>query len=79
MHPLIPYIESQVPHNLDDIFRIASMIKPITSVVAMMLYDEGKFKLDNPVSKYIPGFKDVKVLESVRRNNCHSDVADVSF
>jgi|SRR5579864_3211746 len=45
----------------DTIFRIFSMTKPITSVVAMMLLDEGKFSLDDPVSKYIPSFADVKV------------------
>ena len=38
----------------DDIFRIASMTKPIVSVALMMLYEEGKFKLNDPVYKYIP-------------------------
>ena len=45
----------------DTIFRLFSMTKPITSVVAMMLIEEGKFKLDDPVSKYIPSFANVKV------------------
>ena len=40
----------------DDIFRIASQTKAITSVAAMMLYEEGKFLLDDPVSKYIPSY-----------------------
>jgi CubicO group peptidase (beta-lactamase class C family) len=46
----------------DAMFRICSMTKPITSVAAMMLYEEGKFLLDDPVSKYLPEFKNAKVL-----------------
>jgi len=46
----------------DSLFRICSMTKPITSVAVMMLYEEGKFLLDDPVSKYIPEFKNPKVL-----------------
>src|SRR5262245_28198204 len=42
----------------DAIFRIASMTKPVTSVSIMMLVEEGKLRLDDPVSKYLPGFKD---------------------
>ena len=49
----------------DAIFRIASMTKPITSVAIMMLYDQGKLGLDDPVSKYIPEFKNPQVLVSV--------------
>jgi CubicO group peptidase (beta-lactamase class C family) len=45
----------------DDIFRIYSMTKPIVSVAAMMLVEEGKIDLDAPVAKYIPAFADVKV------------------
>ena len=45
----------------DTVVRIYSMTKPITSVVAMMLYEEGCFQLDDPVAKYIPEFKEVKV------------------
>jgi len=46
----------------DAMFRICSMTKPITTVAAMMLYEEGKFLLEDPVSKYLPEFKDMKVL-----------------
>lgn len=46
----------------DSMFRICSMSKPITTVAAMMLYEEGKFLLDDPVSKYLPEFKNMKVL-----------------
>jgi len=47
----------------DNIFRIASMTKPIISVAAMMLYEEGKFSLDDPISKFIPAFKNPKVID----------------
>ena len=46
----------------DAMFRICSMTKPITSVAVMMLYEEGRFLLDDPISKYLPEFKDPKVL-----------------
>jgi CubicO group peptidase (beta-lactamase class C family) len=46
----------------DALFRICSMTKPITSVAVMMCYEEGQFLLDDPVSKYLPEFKDPKVL-----------------
>ena len=47
----------------DGIFRIASQTKAITSVAMMMLYEEGKFLLDDAVSKYIPAFKKQQVLD----------------
>lgn len=47
----------------DDIFRIASQTKAITSVAVMMLYEEGKFLLDHPVSRYIPEYKKQEVLD----------------
>jgi CubicO group peptidase (beta-lactamase class C family) len=46
----------------DDIFRIASQSKAITSLAVMMLFEEGKFLLDEPISKYIPEFKGARVL-----------------
>jgi len=49
-------VESQKPMRRDAMFRIASMTKPITSVALMMLYEEGKFQLRDPVSKFIPSF-----------------------
>ena len=55
-------IDSKTPMRADTIFRIASMTKPITSVAAMMLLEEGRFLLSDPVSKYIPEFKNPKVL-----------------
>ena len=57
--------ESQAPMTTDVIFRIASMTKPITSVAAMMLYEEGHFLLSDPISKWLPEFKDMKVAVPV--------------
>ncbi len=54
-------IESKRPMEKDAIFRIASMSKPITAVAVMMLVEEGKIRLSDPVSKFIPEFKDMKV------------------
>ena len=52
---------STQPMTADTIFRLYSMSKPITSVAAMMLVDDGRLRLDDPLSKYIPVFADVKV------------------
>lgn len=50
------------PVQADSIFRIASMTKPITSLAVMMLYDEGRVGLDDPVTKYLPEFSKVRVM-----------------
>ncbi len=55
-------IDSNKAMTDDAIFRIASMTKPVTSVAVMMLYEEGKFLLDDPIAKFIPEFKEPKVL-----------------
>lgn len=55
-------VEGKVPLTETTIFRIASMSKPITSVAAMILVDDGKLKVTDPLSKYVPEFKDMKVL-----------------
>ena len=52
------------PMAEDDIFRIYSMSKPITGVALMMLYEEGKFRLSDPVRRYIPQFADLQVATS---------------
>lgn len=54
-------LASGKPLTRDAIFRIASMTKPITGVAMMILYEEGKWKLDDPVAKYIPEFAALKV------------------
>jgi len=60
-------IETKKPMAKDAIFRLASMTKPITGVAIMMLIEEGKVRLTDPVSKFIPEFKDLKV--AVPRNS----------
>jgi CubicO group peptidase (beta-lactamase class C family) len=51
-----------LPVERDTIFRIASMTKPLTTVVALMLYDEGRFALEEPIARIAPEFADVRVL-----------------
>ncbi|MGC9997911.1 MAG: serine hydrolase domain-containing protein [Terriglobia bacterium] len=55
--------EAQKSMRTDNIFRICSMSKPITSVAVMILYEEGRFLLNEPVSDFIPEFKNLKVLD----------------
>lgn len=54
-------LESGAPLELDTVFRFYSMTKPITSVAAMILFEEGKLELTDPVSKFIPSFADTRV------------------
>ncbi len=54
-------VVSRAPMTDETIFRLSSMTKAITSVVAVQLIDEGKLNLDDPVAKYIPSFAKVKV------------------
>ena len=54
-------VEQRTPMREDAIFRIASMSKPITSVALMMLWEEGRFQLSDPVSKYLPEFSNQQV------------------
>ena len=53
----------------DDIFRIASMSKAITATAVMMLWEQGLFQLDDPISKYIPEFKNPSVLDSLNTSD----------
>ena len=55
-------IESKTPMRLDSIVRIYSMTKPIVGAAMMMLYEEGKWRPEDPIAKYIPEFKDLKVF-----------------
>jgi len=57
-------VEAGAPVEVDTLFRIYSMTKPITSVAAMMLYEEGAFELKDPVAAFIPSFADTKVFRS---------------
>jgi CubicO group peptidase (beta-lactamase class C family) len=58
-------LQSKAPMKNDSIVRIYSMTKPITGVAMMMLYEEGKWRINDPISRYIPEFKDLKVFAGV--------------
>src|SRR4029077_14082389 len=62
-------VDSKRPMTTDTIFRLYSMSKAVTSVGAMMLVDDGMLSLDDPLSKYIPAFADVKVGVDKRDEN----------
>jgi CubicO group peptidase (beta-lactamase class C family) len=55
-------IEHNKPMTRDTLFRIASMTKPITSVATLILMEEGKLKLDDPISKWLPEFAEMEVM-----------------
>ncbi|WP_091673565.1 serine hydrolase domain-containing protein [Micromonospora auratinigra] len=55
--------EAGVPVEADTLWRIYSMTKPITSVAAMMLWEEGRFELTDPISRWLPEFADVRVFD----------------
>lgn len=57
-------VEKKQPLKKDAIYRVYSMTKPVTGVAVMMLFEEGRFLLDDPVSRYIPCLKDLQVFES---------------
>ena len=61
-------LASKTPLTEDTIFAIASMTKPITCVAAMMLIEEGKLSLDDPVEKYVPEFKSLHVLGNAKED-----------
>ena len=62
-------MDKGVPMKRDEIFRIASQTKAIISTAVMILYEEGKYLLDDPVSNYIPEFKNVRVLDKFNEND----------
>jgi CubicO group peptidase (beta-lactamase class C family) len=57
-------LEARAPMRRDSLFRIASLTKPITSVAALMLYDEGQFALEDPITDWAPEFAQMRVLRS---------------
>lgn len=57
-------VEARLPIARDTIFRIASMTKPITSTAALMLFEEGRFALDDPITRWAPEFSRMRVLRS---------------
>jgi CubicO group peptidase (beta-lactamase class C family) len=68
-------VESGAPLQKDSIFRIYSMSKPITGVAMMMLFEEGKWQLNDPVSKHIPEFANLKVAKVNPQNGSVTQVA----
>ena len=67
-------IESEKELDENDIFRIASMTKPIVSVALMQLYDKGFFKLDDPLYKFIPEFIDVKIKRGKKEKPVKNEI-----
>lgn len=63
-------LKARTPFAADSILRIYSMTKPITSVAAMMLFEQGKFGLDDPVARFIPAFTNATVLETIDGKTC---------
>ena len=62
-------LEAKQPMSTDTILRFYSMTKPITTVALLMLYEEGRFQLDDPVAAFIPGFKYLRVYVSGEGDN----------
>ena len=56
-------VAAKAPMQRDTLFRIASMTKPVTSVAALMLLEEGKLRLDDPITRWLPEFSDMQVLQ----------------
>jgi CubicO group peptidase (beta-lactamase class C family) len=61
--------DTKTPLKKDAIFRIASQTKAITSTAVMILYEEGKFLLDDPISKYLPTFKNPQILDKFKESD----------
>jgi len=74
-------IERNKPVRPDTIYRIYSMTKPLTSTAIMMLYEEGRFQLDNPISKFIPAFANQRVCIGGSRGKLETVPAerDITF
>ena len=56
-------VEAGAPMTRDTLFRIASMTKPVTSIAALMLLEEGKLRLEDPITKWLPEFSGMQVLK----------------
>jgi CubicO group peptidase (beta-lactamase class C family) len=69
-------LEARLPVERDTIFRIASMTKPVTSVAALMLVDEGRIALTDTIARYSPEFSDMRVLRSPNGPLDETDAAE---
>lgn len=72
-------IESGRPMTADSLFRIASMTKPVTSVAVMMLHEEGRFGLDEPVSTYLPELSGLEVLDAPGSRETHEASSEITI
>ena len=69
-------VKANLPIERDTLFRIASMTKPITSMAALMLLEEGRFALHDPISRWAPEFSEMRVLRSPVGPLDEADAAD---
>ena len=69
--------ENEIPMSRDTLFRIYSMTKPITSVAAMQLVEQGKMSLDDPVSRYLKEFTDLQVADGTSEKNEKGELVTV--
>ena len=69
-------VEAGIPMSPDTIFRIASMTKPITSTAAMILVERGRIDLSDPISRYLPEFKFMKVAMPKPKDDAHKKAGD---
>lgn len=67
-------VDNDKPLSEDTLFRIYSMTKPVTAVALMMLYEEGAFQLSDPVSKFLPQFKNMKVWKEGRLEDAQREM-----
>ena len=69
-------IESERAFKVDDVFRLASQTKAITATAVMILWEEGKFRMDDPISKYIPEFAAAQLLDSfIEKDSSYTTIA----
>ncbi|HEX5944090.1 MAG TPA: serine hydrolase domain-containing protein [Anaerolineales bacterium] len=69
-------VDARLPIERDTLFRIASMTKPITSTAALMLFEEGRFALDDPITRWAPEFSQMRVLRSPNGPLAQTDPAE---
>lgn len=69
-------IENEIPISFDSIFRLYSMTKPITCLAALILLEGGKYNLNDPLEKYLPEFRNLKVLKSYNEETGEYELED---
>jgi len=72
-------IEARKPLDFDTIFRIMSMTKPVTALAAMLLYEEGAFDLNTPIHRYLPAYKNIRVIRHRQDNTLEIKPAHVNL